>query len=59
MEVGTMKWRLAKWFLAGFAAAVVVGAIGTLIGVRRGVMLADEEATISLPIEEDALGPAR
>jgi hypothetical protein len=48
-----MKWRRARWFLAGFAVAVAMGAIGTLLGVRRGVMLADEEATISLPIEED------
>jgi hypothetical protein len=54
-----MKWRLLGWFLAGFAAAAVLGAIGTLIGVRRNVMIADEEATISLPIEEDAPAPAR
>jgi ABC-type Mn2+/Zn2+ transport system permease subunit len=50
-----MKNRLARWFLAGFAVAVVLGAIGTLIGVRRGVMLADEEATLSLPPEEEVL----
>jgi hypothetical protein len=37
----------------------LVGAIGTLIGVRRIVMIADEEATISLPIEEDAPAMAR
>jgi hypothetical protein len=54
-----MKWRLTMGFLGGFAAAVVLGAIGTVIGIRRNVMIADEEATISLPIEEDALAPAR
>jgi ABC-type Mn2+/Zn2+ transport system permease subunit len=54
-----MRWRLAKWFLAGFAVAVAMGAIGTLLGVRRGVMLADEEATISLPTEEEAPASTR
>jgi hypothetical protein len=54
-----MKWRLTKWFLAGFSTALVMAAIGTLIGVRRNVMIADEEATISLPTDEDAPAPAR
>jgi ABC-type Mn2+/Zn2+ transport system permease subunit len=49
-----MKSRLARWFLAGFTAAIALGAIGSLIALRRGVMLADEEARLTLPIEETA-----
>jgi ABC-type Mn2+/Zn2+ transport system permease subunit len=53
-----MKRQVATWFLAGLAVAVVAGVVGTLIGVRRSVMIADEEATISLPAE-DAPAPVR
>jgi ABC-type Mn2+/Zn2+ transport system permease subunit len=54
-----MKRHMVSWFVAGFAAAVVLGVIGTLIGVRRNVLIADEEATISLPAEEEKPVPVR
>ena len=48
-----MKWYAARWFLVGLGAAIVLGAVGSVIlAVRRGIMLADEEATLALPIEE-------
>jgi hypothetical protein len=48
-----MKWWAVRWILVGLGAAIVVGAVGSVImAVRRGIMLADEEATIALPIEE-------
>jgi hypothetical protein len=49
-----MKSRSVLWFLAGFGVAVVVGAVGSMIALRRRVVMAEEEeeAGLAVPLEE-------
>jgi hypothetical protein len=50
-----MKWYAARWFLVGIGAVVVLGAVGSVIlALRRGIMPADDGATLALPVEDKA-----